>query len=125
MANFVASVSPSAPIIAIYIHEIVRTLALPHGAAETAPILVGRVTPCAPLFSISPDGADGYVIIRHERSAWCASALARRSATSMLPFVSHATLTTFMPAMTALAGFVPCAEVGIKQTLRCASPRDS
>ena len=25
----------------------------------------------------------------------------------------------------ALAGFVPCAEVGIKHTLRCASPRDS
>ena len=38
MANFVASVSPSAPIIAIYIHEMVRMLALPHGAAETAPM---------------------------------------------------------------------------------------
>ena len=37
----------------------------------------------------------------------------------------HATETTFIPAMTALAGFVPCADVGIKQTLRCASPRDS
>ena len=36
----------------------------------------------------------------------------RRSATSMLPFASHATATTFIPAMTALAGFVPCAEVG-------------
>jgi hypothetical protein len=38
MANFVASVSPSAPIIAIYIQEMVRMLALPHGAALTAPI---------------------------------------------------------------------------------------
>ena len=35
MANFVASVSPSAPIMAIYIHEIGRMLALPHGAALT------------------------------------------------------------------------------------------
>jgi hypothetical protein len=67
----------------------------------------------------------GYVTMRHDNSLLFASALARRSATSMLPFVSHATATTFMPAMTALAGFVPCAEVGIKQTLRCASPRDS
>jgi hypothetical protein len=32
----------------------------------------------------------------------------------MLPSGSHATATTFIPAMTALAGFVPCAEVGIK-----------
>ena len=38
MANFVASVSPSAPIIVIYIHEIVRMLALPHGAALTGPM---------------------------------------------------------------------------------------
>ena len=35
-----------------------------------------------------------------------------------------ATGTTLKPAMTALAGFVPWAEVGIRQTLRCASPRD-
>jgi len=37
----------------------------------------------------------------------CAAALARRSATSMLPLASQATTTTFMPAMTALAGLVP------------------
>ena len=36
-----------------------------------------------------------------------------------------ATGTTFNPATTALAGLVPCAETGIRQTLRCASPRDS
>src|SRR5450756_2261260 len=46
MANFVASVSPSAPIIAIYIHEIVRMLALPHGAAATAPIDEVRGVKC-------------------------------------------------------------------------------
>ena len=31
--------------------------------------------------------------------------------------------TTFSPAICALAGLVPCAEVGIRQTSRCASPR--
>ena len=41
----------------------------------------------------------------------------------MLPFSSHFTTTTFMPAITALAGLVPCAEVGIRQTLRSLSPR--
>ena len=35
------------------------------------------------------------------------------------------TATTLKPAMTALAGLVPWALVGIRQTLRCASPRDS
>ena len=36
---------------------------------------------------------------------------------------SQATATTFMPAMTALAGLVPCAEAGMRQTLRWPSPR--
>ena len=54
-----------------------------------------------------------------------ASAFARRSATSMLPFASVFTTTTFIPAITALAGLVPCADCGIRHTLRCASPRDS
>ena len=31
--------------------------------------------------------------------------------------------TTFIPAICAQAGLVPCAEVGIRQTSRCASPR--
>ena len=48
---------------------------------------------------------------------------ARRSARSMLPCASQATATTLKPAITALAGLVPCAETGIRQTLRCASPR--
>src|SRR5580692_9469490 len=38
MANLVASVSPSAPIIAIYIQEIGKIPALPQGAAETGPM---------------------------------------------------------------------------------------
>ena len=57
--------------------------------------------------------------------ARAASALARRSARSMSPSLRQATGTTLNPAMTALAGLVPCAEVGIRQTLRCASPRDA
>ena len=38
MAIFVASVNPLRPIMAIYAYEIVKTLALPHGADETAVI---------------------------------------------------------------------------------------
>ncbi len=37
---------------------------------------------------------------------------------SMLPLASQATGTTFMPAMTALAGLVPCAETGMRQMRR-------
>ena len=36
----------------------------------------------------------------------------------MLPSLSQATATTLSPAMAALAGLVPCAEVGMRQTLR-------
>ena len=39
-----------------------------------------------------------------------------RSARSTLPCASQATATTDSPAMAALAGLVPCAEVGIRQT---------
>src|SRR5205823_10202779 len=53
------------------------------------------------------------------------SALARRSARSMSPSFKQATDTTLNPAMTALAGFVPCADVGMRHTLRCASPREA
>ena len=55
----------------------------------------------------------------------CVDALARRSARSMLPRSSDATGTTLNPAITALAGLVPCADIGIRHTFRCASPRDS
>lgn len=34
------------------------------------------------------------------------------------------TVTIFMPAMTADAGLVPCADTGMMHTLRCLSPRD-
>jgi hypothetical protein len=46
------------------------------------------------------------------RSSLCASALARKSVKSIFPPASQATGTISMPAMAALAGLVPCAEVG-------------
>ena len=49
----------------------------------------------------------------------CSSAFASRSATSMLPSFVLATTTTRMPAMTALAGLVPCADAGMSTTSRC------
>src|SRR6476646_9479201 len=61
---------------------------------------------------------DGYVIMHAARLPAFASALARKSATSMLPSASVATTTTFMPHMDAEAGLVPCAEAGMRQTLR-------
>ena len=42
----------------------------------------------------------------------CSRALLSRSARSTLPSLSQATTTTFMPAMCADAGLVPCAEAG-------------
>jgi hypothetical protein len=36
----------------------------------------------------------------------------------MSPFALHATVTTFIPAITALAGFVPWALVGMRQMFR-------
>ena len=53
----------------------------------------------------------------------CAFAFASRSAMSTLPSASQATTTTCMPAICADAGLVPCADAGIRHTLRCGSPR--
>ena len=44
---------------------------------------------------------------------------------SISPVSAVLTTTTFRPAMTALAAFVPCAEAGIRQMLREESPRAS
>ena len=56
-------------------------------------------------------------------SSVCFSAFARRSSRSMLPSSSHLIATTRMPAITAEAGLVPWAEVGIRHTVRWSSPR--
>jgi hypothetical protein len=44
---------------------------------------------------------------------------------SMSPFSPVLTTTIFIPAIAALAGFVPWALCGMRQTLRCPSPRTS
>ncbi len=66
---------------------------------------------------------DGYVTISAARSAVCSWALALRSSKSTLPSLSHATTTTRMPAITALAALVPCADEGMRHTARSPSPR--
>src|ERR1700716_2148036 len=76
--------------------------------------MVGSKTPCVL----------GYVIMNAARSRACASDFARRSARSTSPSFKVATETTLNPAMTALAGLVPWADCGIRQTSRCASLRD-
>ena len=57
---------------------------------------------------------------RREVGRRAAAPSPRRSARSTLPSSSQATTTTCMPAICAEAGLVPCAELGIRQTLRCA-----
>ncbi len=48
----------------------------------------------------------------------CAASFARMSPRSMAPSEPHLTTTTRNPASTALAAFVPCADSGIRQTVR-------
>lgn len=62
------------------------------------------------------------MIISTDNSSRYCSIFARRSSTSISPSSAVFTTTTFMPAMTALAAFVPCAEDGIRHTVRCSSP---
>jgi hypothetical protein len=66
---------------------------------------------------------EGYVTISAARLALCSSAFAKRSALSTLPSASEATTTTRIPAITAEAGLVPCADTGMRHTLRWPSPR--
>ena len=63
-------------------------------------------------------------MIAPSRSA-CSAARASRSARSIEPLASTLTTTTHIPAITALAGLVPCAEDGIRHTSRWPSPRSS
>mmetsp|Transcript_14860 Transcript_14860/g.59554 ORF Transcript_14860/g.59554 Transcript_14860/m.59554 type:complete len:233 (+) Transcript_14860:2768-3466(+) len=55
------------------------------------------------------------------RSAYL-SHLSAKSSKSTFPAASDFTVTTLSPAMTAEAGFVPCAETGMRQTSRCSPP---
>ena len=65
---------------------------------------------------------EGYVIIHPAKSFLCSSAFSLKSATSISPFSADWTGITFQPTICALAGLVPWAEVGIKQTFLCSSP---
>jgi hypothetical protein len=86
--------------------------AVPWGIALTLPMESSK-TPCV----------DGYVTISAASRSLCASAFFLKSSTSMFPSLVLATTRTRMPAMTALAGLVPCADAGISTTSRCVSPR--
>ena len=55
----------------------------------------------------------------------CSSTFAVRSSRSTFPVTgSVLTTTTRSPAMTALAALVPCALLGMRQTVRWSSPRE-
>ena len=45
-------------------------------------------------------------------------AFSAKSSLEIFPCLSHSTITTFNPAMTADAGLVPCADAGIKHIFR-------
>ena len=79
---------------AVDVHLAARVV---HGAADLHDSC--SYTPCV----------DGYVIMSAARFSACSAIFARRSSRSTLPGSSHATTTTFMPASTADAAFVPCA----------------
>ena len=67
---------------------------------------------------------DGYVIMIAASRSPTEAIFARTSSRSTLPRSSQFTTTTSMPAITALAAFVPWALEGIRQTVRSSSPRD-
>ena len=65
---------------------------------------------------------EGYVTIKAASLSLCSVAFSLRSSRSIFPYSSHLIITTFIPAITALAGFVPCADDGIRQIFLCSSP---
>ena len=54
------------------------------------------------------------MIIRAAKLSLCSMALAFKSLISILPSSDALVTITFIPAITALAGLVPCAEEGIR-----------
>src|SRR5262249_29452527 len=63
------------------------------------------------------------VIITAARRLEYCSAFSRKSPRSTLPSLSQPITTTSIPAICADAGLVPWADDGIRQTVRCGSPR--
>jgi hypothetical protein len=88
----------------------------------TCPPLAWTISQISRIVDSNTPCVDGYVIISAPSLSLCVSAFSLRSAMSTLPPSSVFTTTTSMPAMTALAGFVPCADLGIRHTVLCPSP---
>src|SRR5258708_4600764 len=80
-------------------------------SAHTSPT-PASYTPCV----------DGYVIIRAASAEPCWLIFARRSARPTSRAESQDPTPPRMPAITADAALVPCADAGIRQTSRCPSP---
>ena len=78
-------------------------------------LIASSKTPCV----------EGYVIIKPAKESFKAIAFSLNSSTFTFPFSSQPVNTISNPAITAEAGFVPCAEVGIIILLRFISPLDS
>jgi len=78
-------------------------------------VIVSSKTPCV----------DGYVTMIAASLSALASIFAFRSARSTDPSGAAFTTTTVSPASAAEAAFVPCADDGMRQTVRWVSPRDS
>ena len=66
-------------------------------------LIASSKTPCV----------EGYVTINPPKMSLFSSATFLSSSTFMLPFSSQLVTTTLKPAITAEAGFVPCADEGI------------
>ena len=65
---------------------------------------------------------EGYVTISAARRSPACAILACKSSKSTLPCASDFTTTTSIPTILAEAGFVPCADEGIRQISRCDWP---
>src|SRR5450759_1809075 len=76
----------------------------------TCPPYLWTMSQISTIDSSNTPWVEGYVTISAARCNPCSSAFAFTSATSMFPRSSVFTTTTCMPAITALAGFVPCAD---------------
>ena len=66
-----------------------------------------------------------FVVTQGEAEIFFDFAFSFKSERSILPNSSQLITTIFIPAITAEAGFVPCADDGISAMLRCKSPRSA
>mmetsp|Transcript_2252 Transcript_2252/g.3947 ORF Transcript_2252/g.3947 Transcript_2252/m.3947 type:complete len:210 (-) Transcript_2252:1252-1881(-) len=88
----------------------------------TCPPASWTISMISTIFSSNTPKVLGYVTMNAATFSLCFSTFALKSSKSIFPSSSLSTTTTFIPAMVALAGLVPCALLGIRQTLRCPCP---